>query len=253
MVDDVSTDRVGQLDSLLAGANQSWLLGAGVSFNANVPLMDSLTKRVLSLAEAEGELTGQLAAAIKEDLDEDSNIEDILSQLADLAALAARSKSRSTSTGNMEISVEEIETVHERLLDLITETIRWGFRQGLDGNADRAGTRDNPIVRIDEHTAFVNVLFGRSQAGVDKRRGPIDILTTNYDTLIEDSLSLNRIPYWDGFSGGAVAYRSHSYGDTVPDTGVKARVVKLHGSIDWTLSKNEYVQRVLSELRARAE
>jgi len=91
---------------------------------------------------------------------------------------------------------------------------------------------------------FIDILFNNAQAGIAERRKPINIFTTNYDTLLEDALSLNRIPYWDGFSGGAIAYRTLSYGDDLPNSGVRANLIKLHGSIDWFLCEKNHVWRV---------
>ncbi|HCH6763233.1 TPA: SIR2 family protein, partial [Klebsiella pneumoniae] len=67
---------------------------------------------------------------------------------------------------------------------------------------------------------------------------------TNYDTLLEDALALNRIPYWDGFSGGAVAYRSYQYGQIEPMNDAKAHIIKMHGSIDWFQNDDGSLWRV---------
>jgi hypothetical protein len=39
-----------QLDEFLSRPNQMWLLGAGVSYDAGIPLMYPLTSRVMELA-----------------------------------------------------------------------------------------------------------------------------------------------------------------------------------------------------------
>ncbi len=57
-------------------------------------------------------------------------------------------------------------------------------------------------------------------------------------------MALGGFSYWDGFSGGAVAYRTHRYGEDAPDLRHRAQVIKLHGSIDWHLSDDGYVWRV---------
>jgi hypothetical protein len=49
---------------------------------------------------------------------------------------------------------------------------------------------------------------------------------------------------WDGFSGGAVAFRSHRFGETVPEAGYRALLVKLHGSIDWHQDQDGRVWRI---------
>jgi len=100
------------------------------------------------------------------------------------------------------------------------------------------------MVSAEHHISFVNALIGKRQAGLDARRPPIRFFTTNYDTLIEDALALECYTYWDGFSGGSVAFRSHRYGDNEPMTGHRAHVIKLHGSIDWYLGEDGRVWRV---------
>ena len=58
----------------------------------------------------------------------------------------------------------------------------------------------------------------------------MDYLVLNYDTIIEDSLAMARIPFADGLSGGATAWWDTNAFDA---DGVSARVIKLHGSINW--------------------
>jgi len=127
----------------------------------------------------------------------------------------------------------------------IAETIRWGYKPAKPGgDPEEIGTHANRIVVIDNHTAFVSALFNRSQAGIAERRRAVRLFTTNYDTLLEDALALGGFSYWDGFSGGAVAYRSHRYGDDEPNLRDRAHVIKLHGSIDWHLGEDDRVWRV---------
>ena len=58
------------------------------------------------------------------------------------------------------------------------------------------------------------------------------------------SLALCGVSYWDGFAGGAVAYRSYRFGGADPVQGCDAHVIKLHGSIDWHVDDNGDVWRV---------
>ena len=44
-MDSTAKDALNQLDNLLAATNQSWLFGAGISFDAGIPLMWHLTDR----------------------------------------------------------------------------------------------------------------------------------------------------------------------------------------------------------------
>ena len=101
-----------------------------------------------------------------------------------------------------------------------------------------------PIVDIKSHIEFVDTLFNHASAGVHERRKAVNIFTTNYDTLLEDALALNKVSYWDGFDGGAVAYRTQKYGEPIPANGQRANLIKMHGSIDWFLCDKGYVWRV---------
>lgn len=59
-------------------------------------------------------------------------------------------------------------------------------------------------------------------------------------------MALNKVPYWDGFSGGAVAHRTQRYGEPIPYIGQRANLIKMHGSIDWFLCEKGHVWRVRS-------
>ena len=75
------------------------------------------------------------------------------------------------------------------------------------------------------------------------------MFTTNYDTLIEDALALKATAYHDGFRGGAVAYWDAAINDrtAAPDDAVRARVTKLHGSIDWARVGERIVRRRIAD------
>lgn len=239
-------DTLSQLDNLLAASNQSWLLGAGISLDAGIPLMWPLTERVFTIARTDGEPNDiKVLEFVKGQLIDDAHIEHILSQLGDHRAIADRSKDRIVEFDGINLSVDDLDKLHSRILTWIAETIRWGYKPEKPGGPpEEIGTLENPIVVIDNHSAFVSALFNRSQAGIAERRKAVRLFTTNYDTLLEDSLALGGFTYWDGFSGGAVAYRSHHYGDDEPDFVCRANVIKLHGSIDWHLGEDDRVWRV---------
>ncbi len=245
-MDPTTKDNLAQLDNLLAAGNQSWLFGAGISLDAGIPLMWPLTDRVFARAKVEGEANDhKVLEFIKSELSDDSHIEHILSQLGDRRAIADRSKNKNVTFGGVTLSVDDLDALHQRVLTWIAETIRWGYKpEKADGAPEVIGTRETRIVTIDNHSSFVSALFNRSQAGVAERRRAVRLFTTNYDTLLEDALALGGFTYWDGFSGGAVAYRSHRYGDEEPNLRDRAHVIKLHGSIDWHLGEDDRVWRV---------
>ncbi|RBM03660.1 SIR2 family protein [Acidithiobacillus ferridurans] len=231
-----------QLDEFLSRPNQMWLLGAGVSLDAGIPLMNSLTHRVMELEDSSAHKP--LLDALLAELPEHANIEHLLSQLGDYTTLGNRSSSCKVSIAGIEYTVETLEAAHTEILKHISDTVRWGYRAADGASPPVLGSYDNPMVSVQHHVAFVNALIGKRQAGLDSRRPPIRFFTTNYDTLLEDALALGCYSCWDGFSGGAVAFRNHRYGEDEPTTDCRAHVIKLHGSIDWYLGDDGKVWRV---------
>lgn len=244
-MDPNSKDAVSQLDELLGSSNQAWLFGAGISFNAGIPLMYPLTEQVFNRAEASGKPSDKVALDwIKSQLADGCHIEHILSQIGDLRAIAERSRSQIVTFDSASFTLEELDAFHQRILKWVAETVRWGYRPARNGEAEQIGTKDRPIVAVSDHVGFVSALFNERQKGLSDRRRAVRLFTTNYDTLLEDALALSCLPYWDGFSGGAVAFRNHRYGGLDPDPGVRAHVIKLHGSIDWHLGEEGKVWRI---------
>lgn len=239
-------DTLAQLDNLLAASNQSWLFGAGISLDAGIPLMEPLTDRVFMRAKTDGMPDDiKVLEFVKNQLPYGSHIEHILSQLGDHRAIADRSKSKSVTFEDVTLEVDSLDKLHQRILTWIAETIRWGYKPAKpSGTSEEIGTFENRIVVIENHLAFVSALFNRSQLGIAERRRAVRLFTTNYDTLLEDALALGGFSYWDGFSGGAVAFRNHRYGDEEPESGDRAYVIKLHGSIDWHFGEDDRVWRV---------
>lgn len=239
------SDCLKQIDELLAASNQSWLFGAGISLAAGIPLMGPLTERVFSLAADDGEADDiKVLDFVRGQLSDEAHIEHILSHLGDYRAIAERSKERTASFGDVELGLDALDSLHRRILGWIAETIHWGYKPGEEGGAEKVGSREEPIVQIDSHSDFVSALFDRSQAGIAERRRAVRLFTTNYDTLLEDALALGSFSYWDGFSGGAVAYRNYRYGDPEPEVRHRAHVIKVHGSIDWHLGEDDRVWRI---------
>ena len=239
------SDSLKQLDNLLGSSNQSWLFGAGISKEANIPLMFPLTDRVFAMAETDADKRiKQVLEAVKSELRADSHIEHVLSHLGDFAAIADRSQNQTAKFGTVSLELKDLRELHAKVLGWIAETVRWGYVGKTVSAPERIGTRDNPIVSVDDHLKFVSALFDRNQAGLVERRRAVNLFTTNYDTLLEDALALGCFSYWDGFSGGAVAHRSHRYGQDEPESGFRAHVIKLHGSIDWHLGDDDRVWRV---------
>lgn len=75
-----------------------------------------------------------------------------------------------------------------------------------------------------------------------QRLRPIEIFTTNYDLLFEDSFERAKAPYFDGFSGGHAPFFDPV---TVACDDLPARwsrLWKLHGSLGWAIEDNAVVR-----------
>ncbi len=121
------------------------------------------------------------------------------------------------------------------MIKYIGITIRYGYKAGdaKSGVAEQIGTPDKPIVEIEHHRRFLKALFG-ARANLE-RRSRISFFTVNYDTLLEDALSLERRTTVDGFSGGAMGFWNPSEEFLRSELGSRpaCRLFKLHGSVDW--------------------
>lgn len=234
-----------QVEEHLKCSEQSWLLGAGISFDAKLPLMYPLTNKVKKDMEASHKkLYDDIITPLFEELPEQCHIEHVLSHLGDYAALAERNKEKKTVIRGEAFELATLEEAHNTILESISNVIRCGYVEGSDETANEEGTLSEPIVDIESHLEFIDTLFNHASAGVHERRKTVNIFTTNYDTLLEDALALNKVPYWDGFAGGAVAHRTQRYGEPAPTNGQRANLIKMHGSIDWFLCDKGYVWRV---------
>lgn len=235
---DVAIDIAEQFEKHLNSPNQTWLLGAGISFNANIPLMYPLTDRVLERAKErfeDDDHANKVLEFVQGDCSSDAHIETYLTHLSDVISMADRSQSSSFTINGTAVEKGKLVEVHLVLLELISEIVRWGYRAPTDTSAMLAGEPGKSIVTSAEHEEFVQAIFGSNRAGLEDLRGAVELFTTNYDTLIEDALALHCIPHADGFTGGGVAFWN-GYSD-LELRRIEAVVTKLHGSIDWFRSK----------------
>ena len=70
-----------------------------------------------------------------------------------------------------------------------------------------------------------------TRPGKQTNTGKVTYINLNYDTLLEDALALEKIPFYDGIDGGATGWWNY---EKFSQKDVGTRVLKLHGSIDWT-------------------
>ena len=224
-------DSLNELRGLFSQSDLSFLLGAGCSKPAGLPLMQELTKRVLEDAGVSPE-TKNLLVSIHSSFNGSvsASIEDFMSELVDSLSIAERRQARGATNkrafaGGRERSIDELQEALDEIKKAIVSIIE---------NAD---------VSIADHQRFIRTIHHYLQSGKTNRS--VDYFVLNYDTLIEDALGLERIPYCDGFTGAATGWWEPK---TFLENDKYARVYKVHGSVDWCLLEKDTLPR---RIRAR--
>ncbi len=226
MLDDLSSLKdpafataLNELNDLLTQSGKAFLIGAGCSKCAGLPLMAELTAKTLAsaklsattktiLASIEGLFSGASAA----------NIEDYLSELVDFVAIAERRGARGATThtaplGGVDYTAKQLKDAVDEIKEAIADEI------------------DVPV-KMEVHWKFIEAVHRlSSRPGRSATARPVDYLSLNYDTLLESALALQKLRYADGMNGGNSAWWDMA---TFDADGLSARVIKLHGSIDWS-------------------
>ncbi len=222
--DDLSTlgekpfaDAVVKLEELLAQSCRAFLIGAGCSKCAGLPLTAGLTEEVLSSTALDG-TTNAILTAICDLFDgaADANIEDYLSELIDLLAIADRRTSRGATQkditlGGVSYSDAQLRAAADQI------------KRGIAGVIEKK-------VSIEIHQSFVRAVHRPRMLGKPTSGETVDYIVLNYDTLFEDALALERVTFADGLDGGVTGWWRP---ETFDRDGLAARVFKLHGSINW--------------------
>jgi hypothetical protein len=228
-------DAVKKFEDLLTQGKRAFLIGAGTSKCAGLPLLDELTRAVQSSAQLTATdksvltaLVGNFAGA------KNPNIEDYLSELIDLLAIVERRVSRSASLQLIEIGGTNYSeaTLRGMVLD-----IKAAIFKTLCCTTD-----------IETHREFVRAVHKAVRPGKRVTDHTVDYLVLNYDTLLEDALALEQLAYADGVEGGPTGWWNPI---TFERPDVAARVIKLHGSIGWReVPGDPLPRRIPSELAA---
>ena len=146
--------------------------------------------------------------------------------------------------GRADTTVEDILT-HIRALRAVagSDTVR-----GL--SADNLDKLDDAICKCihrvaDQTLPNAETPYHRTACWVDatQRVNPVEIFTTNYDMLMEQAFEDSRVPYFDGFAGARQPFFDilAMEEDMLPPRW--ARLWKLHGSINWYQVANKGVFR----------
>lgn len=211
------SEAVEHFEELLTQSGRAFLIGAGCSKCAGLPLIAELTEKVLS-SDRLDTTTKEVLAAIQScfETSSDANIEDYLSELIDMLAIADRRVSRGVDDVN--VLVGESAYSAQQLRSAVDQ-IKIGIAEIFDTK-----------VVIDTHHSFVKAVHRPLRQGKPRVGDRVDYLVLNYDTLLEDALALHQVPYADGIDGGVTGWWNPA---TFDREGVAARVFKLHGSVDW--------------------
>ena len=208
-----------QFEELLLQNRPVFLLGAGCSKCAGIPLASELTTHVLQDVGLD-EDSKNILEAVKNLFDGAGNaqIEDYLSELVDFLAIAERREMRGAtqktiSIGSHKCDAEKLRNTIEQIKQVIASAI------------------EKKEISIETHRIFVDAVHRPVRVGKEGEASvSVDYLVLNYDTIIEDALALEKIPYSDGIDGGVTGWWNPR---TFDHNGLKARVFKLHGSINW--------------------
>ena len=204
-------------EDLLTQGARAFLLGAGCSNCAGLPLMRDLTKRTLESVGPSMDTKEILAKLQDHFLDaEYANIEDFLSELVDFIAIAERRCSRGAT-----LQTANLSGVDYTALQLRTAAAE--IKSAIASLIDVS-------VKLDSHLKFVRAVHRPVRPGKLSGRRTVDYLILNYDTLIESALAIEKLSYSDGMNGGTSAWWDST---TFDAKGLDARILKLHGTIDW--------------------
>jgi hypothetical protein len=220
----VFLDAVNELERLLTQSSRAFLVGAGCSKGAGLPLMGELTDLVASSPQLKLGTADLIKGVRSEFVDAISpTIEDYLSEMVDHLAIAERREgkratndmvlidSKPYSAPQLRLAIEDIKSVIGEILKSTPKT-------------------------LETHRAFVKSVHRTMKTGKGSSPLSVDYFVLNYDTLFEDALAIERVSYTDGFSGGAVGWWEPSAFET---SKTESRLLKLHGSVDWCLIHGE--------------
>jgi len=221
-------DSIKKLEELMSQNKRSFLLGAGCSLCAGLPVTTQLTAEVKNdtklsdttksvLQTIETKFSGSVTATI----------EDYMSELVDLLSIAERREEGGATNKKIDIDGKAYEAKELR------EVLK-------DIKSSIAKCIDSRKLNLTAHREFVRAVHQILRSGKGNSANLVDYFILNYDTLIEDVLALERLSYVDGFSGGATAWWDDS---VFKQDGIQARVLKIHGSIDWIQLEGDSLPR----------
>jgi len=206
----------------------AFLMGAGTSMAVGVPGIDDLTSEV---EKKLSETMKQLYGAVRSDLGDGANVENVLDRVRLLRELLGKGEDKKhnglTGKNSRELDI----SICKAIRDIVCE---------------------EPAKGMSPHATFAQWLY----ASYSSRGWPVEVFTTNYDLLFERSMEQVGVPFFDGFIGSVAPFFAPESVDTDIRTqeGVYpprtwTRLWKLHGSVNWHILKEgsdrkSYVSRL---------
>ena len=225
------SDAVAKLEELLLQGRRAFLIGAGCSKCAGLPLTAELTDLAIG-SEQLDETSKAILEAIRNEFRgaTTSNIEDYLSELVDLLAIAERRANRGASPGQVGVGGKPYSNSQLREA---AEQIKRSISKAIEKR-----------VEIETHREFVRAVHRSARPGKVTPGSVVDYLVLNYDTVVEEALAIERVVFSDGIDGGVTGWwNPETFGR--PD--LAARVFKLHGSVDWCEVANDPLPRRIGQ------
>lgn len=179
--------------------------------NPLIPAIDGVTKLVCSEVSAAAEISSchlKVVEDLKNIEGNEPNIEKMLGYIRLLKQVVG--------TGRINgMCAEDLDSYEQRICQCIIETV--------DKELPNSETPYHMLAKW---------------IGAANRTEPVEVFTTNYDLLMEQAFEECRVPYFDGFVGSRKTFFDLQAieEDKLPPRW--ARLWKLHGSINWSLDKD---------------
>lgn len=218
------------LDEFMGHSGRVFLIGAGCSKCAGLPLMEELTQKVLDEV-ASDPTTSKILKGIQAGFSgaKRSDIEDYLSEIIDFLAVSERREQCEATDTKILIqrkkySGQQLREATEKIKQTIANIITCGGEE----------------VDISVHRKFVKAVHRPTRPGKTNNFDRVDYLCLNYDTLLEDSMALEKIPFSDGLEGGVTGWWNPA---VFKRNDLSSKIFKLHGSINWCEFDNDPLPR----------
>lgn len=224
--------------------NNVYILGAGFSAPAGMPVMSNFMTRMRDVRELSSDLPPEAARAIdlvleerallsgvrdkvKLDLD---NVEDLFS-LIDAKATGERGDTarrlttsvRKAISATLLFSVQQIEPVRMHIESGADERF---VREMVNYNPNEGRNESGGRLESDPYRLFSALLLHRLDAETDIHSGTDTVITFNYDLILENALK------WRGVRPD-YCLDTKDYSDGTRPTIEALKVIKVHGSINW--------------------